>query len=206
MLPGRGIGAAAVFERPCASGARVLDPGREDTEYAARRVPDTGGVYFVPAFVGLAAPYWDPYARGAIVGLTRGANRNHVIRAALESICYQIRDVVTLMEDDSQLSAREIRADGGAARNNFLMQLQSDLLDVRVVRPDVVESTARGAAFLAGLAVGYWRDRAELAEKYRVARTFAPEMPQEQRDAMYAGWLRAVDRARDRENPRRNTR
>ena len=168
-----------------------------ETEAAARRVPDTNGVYFVPAFVGLAAPYWDPYARGAIVGLTRGANRDHLIRAALEAICYQIRDVVTLMEQDAGIAATEIRADGGAACNDFLVQLQADLLDVPVVRPTVIESTARGAAFLAGLATGFWRDRAELAGLYRVERTFTPDMPQERRDAMYAGWLRAVERSRD---------
>jgi glycerol kinase len=172
----------------------------EDTEYAARRVPDTNGVYFVPAFVGLAAPYWDPYARGAIVGLTFGATRNHVIRAALEAICYQIRDVITLMEQDSGIPAREIRADGGAACNNFLVQLQADLLDVPVLRPTVIESTARGAAFLAGLAAGFWRDRAELTRCYRVERTFVPDMTPERRDAMYAGWLKAVGRARDWED------
>ncbi|MBS1696746.1 MAG: glycerol kinase GlpK [Actinobacteria bacterium] len=169
----------------------------DDTEFAAQRVPDSNGVYFVPAFVGLAAPYWDPYARGAIVGLTRGVNRNHIIRAALEAICYQICDVISLMQDDSGIAASEIRADGGAARNNFLMQLQSDLLDVRVARPTVVETTARGAAYLAGLATGYWKDRAELAATYRVERTFTPDMPSETRTAMYAGWQKAVGRARD---------
>jgi glycerol kinase len=163
-------------------------------------VPDTNGVYFVPAFVGLAAPYWDPYARGTIVGLTRGANRDHLIRAALEAICYQIRDVVTLMEQDAGIAATEIRADGGAACNDFLVQLQADLLDVPVVRPTVIESTARGAAFLAGLATGFWRDRAELSGLYRVERTFTPDMPRERRDAMYAGWLKAVGRSRDWEN------
>jgi len=172
----------------------------EDTEYAARRVPDTNGVYFVPAFVGLAAPYWDPYARGTIVGLTLGANRNHLIRAALEAICYQIVDVITLMETDAGIPAREIRADGGAACNNFLMQLQSDLLDVTVLRPTVVETTARGAAYLAGLATGFWADRAELTASYRVQRTFTPDMPAERRAAMYAGWQKAVGRARDWED------
>jgi glycerol kinase len=169
----------------------------EDTEYAARRVPDTNGVYFVPAFTGLAAPYWDPYARAAIMGLTRGASRNHVIRAALESIAYQICDVISLMEDDSGIRAREIRVDGGAARNSFLMQLQADLLDVPVVRPTIVESTARGAAFLAGLAVGFWADRAELSTTYAVERVFTPDMAAERRDAMYAGWKKAVSRALD---------
>lgn len=169
----------------------------EDTEYAARRVPDTNGVYFVPAFVGLAAPYWDPYARGAIMGLTRGANRNHVIRAALESIAFQIKDVIGCMEEDSGIRTREIRVDGGAVRNNFLMQLQADLLDVPVVRPTVVESTSRGAAFLAGLATGFWRDREQLTAAYRVEREFVPDMPPERREAMYAGWKKAVRRVRD---------
>lgn len=169
----------------------------EDTEGAARRVPDTNGVYFVPAFVGLAAPYWDPYARGAIVGLTRGANRNHIIRAALEAICYQIQDVIGLMEQDSGIRAAEIRADGGAATNNFLMQLQADLLDIPVVRPTHVESTARGAAFLAGLATGVWKGRSELTSAYEVERRFEPDMPAERRKRMYDGWLKAVDRARD---------
>jgi len=168
-----------------------------DTEYAAQRVPDTNGVYFVPAFVGLAAPHWDPYARGTIIGLTLGANRNHVIRAALEAICYQIADVISLMEADAGIPAREIRADGGASCNNFLMQLQADLLDVTVLRPTVVETTARGAAYLAGLATGFWTDRAELAARYRVERTFVPDMPYERRQAMHAGWRKAVSRALD---------
>ena len=131
------------------------------------------------------------------MGLTRGANRNHLIRAALEAICYQIRDVITLMEDDSGIPAREIRADGGAARNNFLMQLQSDLLGVPVLRPTVVETTSRGAAYLAGLATGYWTDREELAANFRVDRTFSPQMSEEKRNAMYKGWQKAVSRARD---------
>lgn len=168
-----------------------------DTEYAAQRVPDTNGVYFVPAFVGLAAPHWDPYARGTIIGLTLGANRNHVIRAALEAICYQIADVISLMEADAGIPAREIRADGGASCNNFLMQLQADLLDVTVLRPTVVETTARGAAYLAGLATGFWADRAELAARYRVERTFVPDMADERRRAMHAGWRKAVSRALD---------
>ncbi|MFI7443190.1 glycerol kinase GlpK [Nonomuraea indica] len=169
----------------------------EDTEYAARRVPDTNGVYFVPAFVGLAAPYWDPYARGAIMGLTRGANRNHVIRAALESIAFQIKDVIGCMEADSGIRTQQIRVDGGAVRNNFLMQLQADLLDVPVVRPTVVESTSRGAAFLAGLATDFWSDRDQLSGAYHVEREFTPAMPLERREAMYAGWKKAVQRVRD---------
>jgi glycerol kinase len=172
----------------------------DDTEYAARRVPDSGGVYVVPAFTGLAAPYWDPYARGAIMGLTRGSNRNHVIRATLEAICYQICDVLTLMEEDSGIKVQEIRADGGAARNNLLLQLQADLADVPVVRPTTVESTARGAAFLAGLATGVWKDRTECAQAFVIERRFTPDMPAERRDAMYAGWKKAVARVLDWED------
>ena len=158
---------------------------------------DTNGVYFVPAFVGLAAPYWDPYARGTILGLTLGANRNHIIRAALEAICYQIGDVI---DADGGRLRHPGPGDQGRRRrarsNNFLMQLQSDLLDVPVLRPTVVETTARGAAFLAGLAIGFWADRAELAASYRVERTFTPDMPAQRRQAMYAGWQKAVGRAR----------
>jgi glycerol kinase len=172
----------------------------DDTEYAARRVPDSGGVYVVPAFTGLAAPYWDPYARGAILGLTRGSNRNHVIRATLEAICYQICDVLTLMEKDSGIKVQEVRADGGAARNNLLLQLQADLADVPVVRPTTVESTARGAAFLAGLATGVWKDRSECAQAFVIERRFTPEMSVAQRGAMYAGWKKAVARVLDWED------
>ncbi|MDR0432765.1 MAG: glycerol kinase GlpK [Bifidobacteriaceae bacterium] len=171
-----------------------------DTEYAARRVPDSGGVYVVPAFTGLAAPYWDPYARGAIMGLTRGSNRNHVIRAALEAICYQICDVLGLMEQDSGIPVQEIRADGGAARNAVLLQMQSDLAAVPVVRPTVVESTARGAAFLAGLATGVWKDRSECAAAYAIDRRFTPDMTTERREAMLAGWKKAVSRVLDWED------
>ncbi|GGO91931.1 glycerol kinase GlpK [Wenjunlia tyrosinilytica] len=169
----------------------------EDTEYAARGVPDTNGVYVVPAFVGLAAPYWDQYARGAILGLTRGANRKHIIRATLESIAYQIRDVITCMETDSGIPAREIKVDGGATANNFLMQFQADILDVPVLRPTVIESSARGAAFLAGLATGFWNDRAELAGTFRLDRRFDSAMDRARADRLYGGWQRAVGRARD---------
>ncbi len=168
-----------------------------DTEYFAQKVKDTNGVYVVPAFVGLSAPYWDQYARGAIMGLTRGANRNHLIRATLESIAYQIRDVIECMEHDSGITNNELKVDGGAARNNFLMQFQSDLLGVPVLRPKIVETTARGAAFLAGLATGFWKDQAELVDTFELDRRFEPEIDQDQRDKLYAGWKKAVGRVRD---------
>jgi len=172
----------------------------DDTEHAARRVKDTNGVYFVPAFVGLAAPYWDPYARGGILGLTQGVNRNHIIRAALEAIAYQIRDVIDAMAIDSGINTVEIKVDGGAAKNNFLMQFQSDLLDVPVLRPTVIESSARGAAFLAGLAVGFWQDQTELVDSFHLERRFEPEMDRATAAGLYAGWQKAVGRVRDWED------
>jgi glycerol kinase len=175
----------------------------EDTEYFAEKVEDTNGVYVVPAFVGLSAPYWDQYARGAILGLTRGANRNHIIRATLESIAYQIRDVIECMEEDSGIVNKELKVDGGACRNNFLMRFQSDLLNVPVLRPEVVESTARGAAYLAGLATGYWRNQEELLDSFRLDRQFNPEMNEQKRTKLYTGWKRAVERALVWEEPER---
>ncbi|MEU6035051.1 glycerol kinase GlpK [Actinomadura sp. NPDC047616] len=169
----------------------------EDTEYAARRVPDTMGVYFVPAFVGLAAPYWDAYARGAILGLTHGVTRNHIIRATLEAIAYQIRDVIGCMKDDSGITPHELRVDGGAACNNFLMQFQADILGVPALRPTVTESSSRGAAFLAGLATGFWRDQRELMDSFELERRFEPSMDQETSDRLYAGWKKAVSRVGD---------
>jgi glycerol kinase len=160
-------------------------------------VPDSGGVYFVPAFVGLAAPYWDPYARGGILGLSFGVNRNHIIRAALEAIAYQIRDLTDAMQTDSGIPLVEVKVDGGASKNNFLMQFQADLLGVPALRPVVTESSARGAAFLAGLAVGFWADRAELVDSFRLDRRFEPAMKADEADRLHAGWLRAVDRVRD---------
>ena len=171
-----------------------------DTEHAANRVPDTNGVYFVPAFVGLAAPYWDPYARGGILGLTLGANRNHIIRAALEAIAYQIKDVVDAMQADAGIPTVEIKVDGGASKNNFLMQFQADLLDVPVLRPTVIESSARGAAFLAGLAVGFWKNQAELVDSFHLDRRFSPNMKPADADRLYAGWHKAVGRVRDWED------
>ncbi len=169
-----------------------------ETEAAANAVPDTGGVYLVPAFTGLGAPYWDERARGAMVGLTRGTTREHVIRATLESIAYQSRDVVDCLREDSGLPLETLRVDGGACENDFLMQFQADILGVPVERPKVLEVTALGAAALAGLAVGFWSDRSELASVTSDgARCFEPGMGADQREALYAGWKRAVDRARD---------
>ena len=161
----------------------------------AQAVDDSNGVYVVPAFVGLGAPYWDMYARGAIVGLTRGANRNHLVRATLESIAFQTRDVLQAMQDDSGITLKALKVDGGAAANDFLMQFQSDLLGVAVQRPGTTETTALGAAFLAGLAVGFWNDRAEIAACWSVERSFVPAMPALLREKKYRGWKRAVERS-----------
>jgi glycerol kinase len=167
-----------------------------ETEALARDVEDAGGVYFVPAFVGLGAPYWDAYARGTIVGLTRGTDRRHLARAALEAICYQSRDLLEAMTADSRIRLQALRADGGAAANDFLMQLQADLLDVPVQRPAVTETTALGAAYLAGLAVGYWSGLDEIAAQWQVGAEFEPTMTSDQREMLYGGWQRAVERAR----------
>ena len=171
-----------------------------DSEYFATKVPSTNGVYVVPAFTGLGAPYWDPYARGAILGLSRGANRNHIVRATLESIAYQTRDVLEAMQADSGSKLQYLRVDGGATANNFLMQFQSDILDVNVERPVVKEVTALGAAYLAGLAVGFWKDLSELQDKARVERTFTPDNDNEKRERRYKGWKKAVKRALAWEN------
>lgn len=171
-----------------------------DTEYFANKVDDTNGVYVVPAFVGLGAPYWDPYARGAIFGLTRGANRNHIVRATLEAIAYQSRDLIDAMEQDSGIEMKQLRVDGGAVANNFLMQFQSDILDTEVVRPTVVESTAAGLAYLAGLAVGFWKSTDELKDKVSVDRVYAPSMSDEDRLKLYDGWKKAVVRSQSWEN------
>jgi len=166
-----------------------------DSEYFATKVKDTNGVYVVPAFTGLGAPYWDPYARGAIVGLSRGANRNHIVRATLEAIAYQTREVLDAMQSDSGEKLAALRVDGGAVANNFLMQFQADILDVKVERPKVREVTALGAAYLAGLAVGFWKDLEELRGKAIVERTFEPKQTAEKRTALYQGWKKAVQRA-----------
>ena len=167
-----------------------------DTEYFARKVKDNGGVYVVPAFVGLGAPYWDMYARGAILGLTRGANKNHIIRATLESIAYQTKDVLKAMEEDSGIKLNGLKVDGGAAANNFLMEFQADILGESVKRPTVLETTALGAAYLAGLAVGFWENKNEIKQKWVLDKEFTPNMSKEERDKKYAGWLKAVERTK----------
>ncbi len=166
-----------------------------DVEALASSVPDNGGVYLVPAFVGLGAPYWDPYARGTIIGLTRGSTIGHIARATLESMCYQTRDVLEAMTADSNVHLKALRVDGGAVVNNLLMQFQADILGVPVQRPKVAETTALGAAYLAGLAVGFWDSEQELVKYWAVDRTFEPQMSKDQRDSLYAGWKRAVERS-----------
>lgn len=168
-----------------------------ESEIIARSVPDTGGVYVVPAFVGLGAPYWDQYARGTIVGLTRGSGRAQIVRATLESIVFQTRDVLEAMHADSGLNLKELRVDGGAVRNDFLMQFQADILGVPVVRPAVTETTALGAAYLAGLATGYWQSQDEIANQWVVKKRFEPAMSADQREHLYSGWKRAVERSRN---------
>ena len=167
-----------------------------DTEYFARKVRDNGGVYVVPAFTGLGAPYWDMYARGANFGLTRGTGRNHIIRAALESIAYQTCDVLHAMEEDTGLPLRELRVDGGASANNFLMQFQADIVDRTIRRPMIRETTALGAAYLAGLATGVWRDLDDIRSQWTLDRLYEPQMPAGQRETLLAGWHKAVGRTR----------
>ena len=167
-----------------------------DSEYMARKVENTNGCYVVPAFTGLGAPYWDAYARGAIVGLTRGVNKYHIIRATLDSIAYQTRDVLLAMEADADRPVASLRTDGGAAANNYLLQSQSDLIAAPVVRPRCVETTAMGAAYLAGLAVGYWKDLDEIRQNWAVDRTFTPELGEEERQKRIKGWQKAVKRTR----------
>ncbi len=167
-----------------------------ETSALASAVPDTGGVYFVPAFVGLGAPHWDAYARGTIVGLTRGSNRHHLIRATLESMAYQTRAVVDAMAVDSGIRPEVLRVDGGAARNDFLCQFQADILGIPVECPATAESTALGAAYLAGLATGFWQDEQELTRQFRIGRRFECGMTAYQREDLYAGWQRAVERSK----------
>ena len=174
---------------------RFLTESR-DAEYYAQKVSDTGGVYLVPAFTGLGAPYWDMYARGCLIGLTRGTRREHIIRAAQESIAYQAADLVQAMERDTGVPLKALRADGGASRDGFLMQFQADILDRSVLRPVVRETTALGAAYLAGLAVGMWRDRQELRGLWQRDAEFRPAMDPARREALLRGWRRAVERSR----------
>ncbi|PRX27160.1 glycerol kinase [Orenia metallireducens] len=166
-----------------------------DSEYFATKVDSTDGVYVVPAFAGLGAPYWDMYARGAIVGLTRGSSKEHIIRATLESLAYQTRDVLTAMQADSGLELKDLKVDGGAVANNFLMQFQADILGSNVERPVVAETTALGAAYLAGLAVGYWDSKEEVLSKREIDKVFEPEMEEEKKEKLYAGWQKAVKRS-----------
>lgn len=170
---------------------RIIDSA-EDSEYMAKKVKDTHGCYVVPAFTGLGAPYWDQYARGIIVGLTRGVNKYHIIRATLESLAYQVHDVVRAMEADSGIPLASLKVDGGASANNFLMQTQADMVQVPVKRPQFVETTAMGAAYLAGLAVGYWKDKNEIVKNWEIERTFHPVISMEERDKKMKGWERAV--------------
>ena len=166
-----------------------------ETEELAQRVPDTNGCYVVPAFTGLGAPHWDQYARGAILGLTRGVNRYHIIRATLDSLCYQANDVLKAMEADSGIKLAALKVDGGACANNYLMQTQSDIINAPVKRPCCVETTAMGAAYLAGLAVGYWKDKEEVRKNWAIDRTFEPQISDEKREEMVNGWDKAVSRS-----------
>lgn len=170
---------------------KVVDSAA-DSEYFAKKVPDTNGCYVVPAFTGLGAPYWDPYARGSIVGLTRGTNRYHIIRATLESLAYQTYDVLKAMEEDSGIKLAALRVDGGASANDLLMQIQADIIQAPVNRPACVETTALGAAYLAGLAVGYWDSKEEVTQNWTIDRVFGPTIKPAERDKRVLGWRRAV--------------
>ncbi len=168
-----------------------------EVEVLARSVEDNGGVYLVPAFTGLGAPHWDQYARGVIVGITRGTTRGHIARAALESITYQTRDVVGAMIADGGGQLKELRVDGGASANDFLMQFQADIMGINVVRPGVLETTALGAAYLAGLAVGFWENLEELKAQWQQDKKFTSSLPSEEINHNYGQWKRAVDRAKN---------
>ncbi len=170
---------------------RLIDSA-SDSEYMANKVNGTHGCYVVPAFTGLGAPHWDQYARGTIVGITRGTNKNHIIRATLESVAYQVCDVIFAMEADANTKLHSLRVDGGASANNFLMQFQADMINVPVIRPACVESTALGAAFLAGLATGFWKDKEELLSKIGIDRKFEPSITEEEREKKLKGWNKAV--------------
>ena len=163
-----------------------------DSEYMAQKVKDTNGCYVVPAFTGLGAPHWDPYARGTIVGLTRGVNKYHIIRATLDSLAYQTNDVLQAMKADSGIELAALKVDGGASANNYLMQTQSDIIDAPVQRPKCVETTAMGAAYLAGLAVGYWSSKEDVIKNWAIDRTFEPAISAEEREERVNGWNKAV--------------
>lgn len=166
-----------------------------ESEYFATKVENTNGVYVVPAFVGIGAPYWDMYARGAILGLTRGAKAEHIIRATLESIAYQTKDVLEAMEEDSNITLKSLKVDGGAVGNNFLMQFQADILSAVVERPKVIETTALGAAYLAGLSVGFWKDKNDVLDNWQIDRIFNPSYDDERIEKLYKGWKKAVERS-----------
>ena len=171
----------------------IYDSGQ--SEYYANQVEDTNGVYVVPAFTGLGAPYWDMYARGAIFGLTRGAKRGHIVRATLESIAYQTKDVLNAMQEDSNMKLKILRVDGGASANDFLMQFQADILNVNIDRPKVIETTALGAAYLAGLAVGFYKNKEEIRKRYTIEKEFIASMDDRKINLLYKGWKRAVERS-----------
>ncbi len=167
-----------------------------EIEKLAESVADNGGVYFVPAFTGLGAPYWDPYARGMIAGLTRGVSSGHIARAALESIAFQVKDVMTAMEDDAGIKIKELKVDGGAVVNNLLMQFQADLIDIPVIRPECTETTALGSAYLAGLAVGFWDGLEEIEAQWSAERSFSSSIGKEKQSELMSGWKKAVGRSR----------
>ncbi len=173
---------------------RMIKTAAQTEEYCLA-VEDAGGVYVVPAFTGLGAPYWDPYARGTIVGLTRGTSKEHLIRASVESLAYQVADVIEAMEKDAGIRLKTLKVDGGACANNFLMQFQADILNTQVARPECIETTALGAAYLAGLATGYWKDPKDVCENWALQRTFSPQMGPEQRERLLFGWKKAVRRS-----------
>lgn len=170
---------------------RLIDSA-VDSEYMAKKVPDTNGCYVVPAFTGLGAPHWDQYARGTIVGITRGVNKYHIIRATLESIAYQVNDVLVSMKADSGIELTALKVDGGASANDFLMQTQADIINAPVNRPKCVETTAMGAAYLAGLAVGYWKNREEVSKNWMSDRIFEPQIDEKRRKQRIKGWNKAV--------------
>lgn len=174
---------------------RMIKSAADSEEYA-NAVEDTNGVYMVPAFVGLGAPHWDQYARGTMIGLTRGTKKEHFIRATLESLAYQTYDVLKAMEEDSGIELKALKVDGGACANNFLMQFQADILGVQVDRPEVIETTALGAAYLAGLAVGYWKDKEDVAKNWAISKAFEPNMTSERRTELINGWHEAVNRSK----------
>lgn len=176
-------------------GLRMIESSPESEDFATR-VDSTDGVYVVPAFVGLGTPYWDSDARGSVFGLTRGTKKEHFIRATLESLAYQTRDVIESMATDSDMELKTLRVDGGAVKNDFLMQFQSDIMDVTVERPVIQETTALGSAYLAGLAIGFWESQEEIAKQWKVEKTFEDKMDNEESEKLYKGWQKAVEATR----------